>query len=250
MELTFSHLMTTEGLISLLTLTALEVVLGIDNIIFVSIIAGRLPINKQRFATNVGLIAATGIRIALLFVIGWIIGLKEPLFMPPFLAKGLSGKDLILLVGGLFLIGKSTSEIHAKLDGEEEDLDSIKQRGGTQALWWIIIQIVFINIVFSFDSILTAIGLVQDLMIMIVSVVLSLIIMVLFIHAVNAFVNKHPTIKMLALSFLIMIGVLLVMEAFHKEIPKGYVYFSMAFAFGVELLNIRMRKKKITEEGH
>lgn len=248
MELTFNHLMTTEGLISLLTLTALEVVLGIDNIIFVSIIAGRLPINKQKFATNVGLVAATAIRIALLFVIGWIIGLKEPLFTPPFLEKGLSGKDLILLVGGLFLIGKSTSEIHAKIEGEEEELDSSKQRSGTQALWWIITQIVFINIVFSFDSILTAIGLVQDLMIMIVSVVLSLIVMVLFIHAVNAFVNKHPTVKMLALSFLIMIGVLLVMEAFHKEIPKAYVYFSMAFAFGVELLNIRMRKKHKSED--
>jgi predicted tellurium resistance membrane protein TerC len=237
----FDALLTTDGLISLLTLTALEIVLGIDNIIFVSIIAGRLPANKQQFATNLGLVAATVIRIALLFVIQWIIGLDEVLFTV--LGNDFTGKGLILLVGGLFLVGKSTSEIHAKIEGHEEvglDADNSKKINN---LGWAIVQIIFINIIFSFDSILTAVGLVKDLMIMIISVILSLAVMLLFIHKVNAFVNKHPTVKMLALSFLIMIGVLLTVEAFHKEVPKGYVYFSMAFAFGVELLNIRMRKK-------
>ncbi len=237
----FDALLTTDGLISLLTLTALEIVLGIDNIIFVSIIAGRLPANKQQFATNVGLVAATVIRIALLFVIQWIIGLDEVLFT--IFGNGFTGKGLILLIGGLFLIGKSTSEIHAKVEGEEHnELDS-DPNNKINNLGWAIIQIIFINIIFSFDSILTAVGLVKDLMIMIISVILSLGVMLLFIHKVNAFVNQHPTVKVLALSFLIMIGVLLTVEAFHKEIPKGYVYFSMAFSLGVELLNIRMRKK-------
>jgi predicted tellurium resistance membrane protein TerC len=238
----FDALLSQEGIISLITLTALEVVLGIDNIIFVSIIAGRLPVNKQKFATNVGLAAATVIRIGLLFVIGWIIGLDKPLFTV--FGQGFSGKQIILIIGGLFLIGKSTSEIHEKIEGHEEELNSAdKAKAAQQLLSWIIVQIVFINIVFSFDSILTAIGLTNDVPIMMVSVILSLIVMLVFIHKVNAFVNKHPTIKMLALSFLIMIGFLLILEGFHKAVPKGYVYFSMAFSFAVEMLNIRMRKK-------
>lgn len=238
----FDALLSQEGIISLITLTALEVVLGIDNIIFVSIIAGRLPVNKQQFATNVGLAAATVIRIALLFVIGWIIGLDKPLFTV--FGQGFSGKQIILIIGGLFLIGKSTSEIHEKIEGHEEELNAAdKAKAAQQLLSWIIVQIVFINIVFSFDSILTAIGLTNDVPIMMVSVILSLVVMLIFIHKVNAFVNKHPTIKMLALSFLIMIGFLLLLEGFHKAVPKGYVYFSMAFSFAVEMLNIRMRKK-------
>jgi predicted tellurium resistance membrane protein TerC len=238
----FDALLSQEGIISLITLTALEVVLGIDNIIFVSIIAGRLPVNKQKFATNVGLAAATVIRIGLLFVIGWIIGLDKPLFTV--FGQGFSGKQIILIIGGLFLIGKSTSEIHEKIEGHEEELNAAdKAKAAQQLLSWIIVQIVFINIVFSFDSILTAIGLTNDVPIMMVSVILSLIVMLVFIHKVNAFVNKHPTIKMLALSFLIMIGFLLILEGFHKAVPKGYVYFSMAFSFAVEMLNIRMRKK-------
>jgi predicted tellurium resistance membrane protein TerC len=236
----FDALLTPDGLISLLTLTALEIVLGIDNIIFVSIIAGRLPANKQQFATNIGLVAATVIRIALLFVIQWIIGLNDVLFT--LFGNEFTGKGLILLVGGLFLVGKSTSEIHEKVEGHDEILvTDAKTKANNLA--WVILQIVFINIIFSFDSILTAVGLVKDTMIMMVSIILSLGVMLLFINKVNAFVNKHPTVKVLALSFLIMIGVLLTVEAFHKEIPKGYVYFSMAFSLGVELLNIRMRKK-------
>jgi predicted tellurium resistance membrane protein TerC len=235
----FDALLTTDGLISLLTLTALEIVLGIDNIIFVSIIAGRLPANKQQFATNLGLVAATVIRIALLFVIQWIISL---------FGNGFTGKGLILLVGGLFLVGKSTSEIHAKIEGDEEAELIASSKEKANNLTWVILQIVFINIIFSFDSILTAVGLVKDVMIMMLSIVLSLGVMLLFINKVNAFVNKHPTVKVLALSFLIMIGVLLTVEAFHKEIPKGYVYFSMAFSLGVELLNIRMRKKTAKPE--
>jgi predicted tellurium resistance membrane protein TerC len=242
----FDALLSQEGIISLITLTALEVVLGIDNIIFVSIIAGRLPVNKQKFATNVGLAAATVIRIGLLFVIGWIIGLDKPLFTV--FGQGFSGKQIILIIGGLFLIGKSTSEIHEKIEGHEEELNAAdKAKAAQQLLSWIIVQIVFINIVFSFDSILTAIGLTNDVPIMMVSVILSLIVMLVFIHKVNAFVNKHPTIKMLALSFLIMIGFLLILEGFHKAVPKGYVYFSMAFSFAVEMLNIRMRKKHETK---
>jgi predicted tellurium resistance membrane protein TerC len=237
----FDALLTTDGLISLLTLTALEIVLGIDNIIFVSIIAGRLPANKQQFATNLGLVAATVIRIALLFVIQWIISLDDVLFT--LFGNGFTGKGLILLVGGLFLVGKSTSEIHAKIEGDEEAELIASSKEKANNLSWVILQIVFINIIFSFDSILTAVGLVKDVMIMMLSIVLSLGVMLLFINKVNAFVNKHPTVKVLALSFLIMIGVLLTVEAFHKEIPKGYVYFSMAFSLGVELLNIRMRKK-------
>lgn len=236
----FDALLTPDGLISLLTLTALEIVLGIDNIIFVSIIAGRLPANKQQFATNIGLVAATVIRIALLFVIQWIIGLNDVLFT--LFGNEFTGKGLILLVGGLFLVGKSTSEIHEKVEGHDQILvTDAKTKANNLA--WVILQIVFINIIFSFDSILTAVGLVKDTMIMMVSIILSLGVMLLFINKVNAFVNKHPTVKVLALSFLIMIGVLLTVEAFHKEIPKGYVYFSMAFSLGVELLNIRMRKK-------
>ncbi len=250
----FDALLTQEGIISLITLTALEVVLGIDNIIFVSIIAGRLPVHKQQFATNVGLAAATVIRIALLFVIGWIIGLDKPLFTV--FGQGFSGKQIILIIGGLFLIGKSTSEIHEKIEGHDEaELNAAdKAKAAQQLLSWIIVQIVFINIVFSFDSILTAIGLTNNVPIMMVSVILSLIVMLLFIHKVNAFVNKHPTVKMLALSFLIMIGFLLLLEGFHKAVPKGYVYFSMAFSFAVELLNIQMRKraenkKQIAKQG-
>lgn len=243
----FDALLTTDGFISLLTLTALEIVLGIDNIIFVSIIAGRLPANKQQFATNLGLVAATVIRIALLFVIQWIIGLDEVLFT--LFGNDFTGKGLILLVGGLFLVGKSTSEIHAKIEGDEEAELIASSKEKANNLMWVILQIVFINIIFSFDSILTAVGLVKDVMIMMLSIVLSLGVMLLFINKVNAFVNKHPTVKVLALSFLIMIGVLLTVEAFHKEIPKGYVYFSMAFSLGVELLNIRMRKKTAKPEG-
>lgn len=229
---------TAQGLVSLLTLTALEIVLGIDNIIFISILADRLPGEQQKKARSIGIILALFVRIALLFGISWLASLKEPLFS--LFDHGFSGRDLILLAGGLFLLYKSTTEIHDKLEGEEESVSESRRRLSLRSA---IIQIVLIDIVFSFDSILTAVGLVDQVVIMIVAVVIALIVMLLFSGTIASFVNKRPTIKMLALSFLVMIGVLLVAESFGAHVPKGYVYFSMAFALGVEVLNLRMAKK-------
>ncbi|MDJ1484810.1 TerC family protein [Cytophagaceae bacterium YF14B1] len=234
----FEVLFTTEGLVSLLTLTALEIVLGIDNIIFISILADRLPREEQKKARSTGIILALFVRIALLFGISWLVSLKDPIIT--LVGHGFSGRDLILLSGGLFLLYKSTTEIHEKLEGEEETVSDSKRR---LSLASAIVQIVLIDIVFSFDSILTAVGLVDQVIIMVTAVVIALIIMLIFSGAIADFVNKRPTIKMLALSFLVMIGVLLVAESFGAHVPKGYVYFSMAFALGVEILNLRMAKK-------
>ncbi len=242
----FDALFTTQGLISLLTLTALEIVLGIDNIIFISIIADKLPDQARKSARLVGLSCALVVRIGLLFAITWIIGLKEDLFRVDLEAldihTGISVRDLILLLGGLFLMGKSTSEIHAKME-EVENHDSSQKKTISFAL--IIVQIVLVDIVFSFDSILTAIGLVppEQVGIMITAVIISMGVMMTAVGKISDFVNEHPTIKMLALSFLIMIGMLLVGEAVDFHIPKGYVYFAMAFAFLMEILNIRLRKR-------
>jgi len=230
--------------ISLLTLTFMEIVLGIDNIIFISIVVNRLPREQHKRGRTIGLLLALVFRIGLLLSITWIVGLKEPLFTLnlPFLDEpsfGASGRDLILLGGGLFLLAKSTTEIHTKLQGEEEDVHA----GNYQSLTRVIIQIVLIDIVFSFDSILTAVGLVDNVLVMIAAVICAMGIMLAFSGYISDFVNNNPTIKVLALSFLIMIGIMLVMEAFHKEIEKGYVYFAMAFSLVVELLNMRMRKK-------
>ncbi len=234
-------LFSTQGLISLLTLTLLEIVLGIDNIIFVSIVSSKLPEKKQPRARLIGLMLALGIRVLLLFGISWVIGLQDPWFT--IFSKSFTGKDVILLVGGLFLIAKSVSEIHGKLEGEDESAHVNQSNQDANALAWVILQITIINIVFSFDSILTAIGLVKEVPIMIVSVVLSSIIMLLFAQYVNDFINKHPTFKILALSFLIMIGFLLATEAFGVHVDKGYVYFAMAFAVIIEIVNMRLRKK-------
>ncbi len=242
----FDALFTTHGVISLLTLTALEIVLGIDNIIFISIIADKLPEKSRKMARLVGLFCAMFVRIGLLFAITWIISLKEDLFRVDFDAfdihTGISVRDLILLFGGLFLMGKSTSEIHAKME-EVGHEDGAKKKEASFVL--IIIQIVLVDIVFSFDSILTAIGLVppEQVGIMITAVVISMFVMMTAVSKISDFVNEHPTIKMLALSFLIMIGMLLVGEAIDVHIPKGYVYFAMAFAFLMEMLNIRLRRK-------
>lgn len=233
-------LFTTPSLISLVTLTVLEIVLGIDNIIFVSIISSKLPRHKQSKARNIGLLLALGIRILLLFGISWIIGLTAPWITV--MGKSFTGKDLILLLGGFFLIGKSVSEIHGKLEGAEEKMTT-KEANATNALGWVIVQIAVINLIFSFDSILTAIGLVKDVTIMIIAVILSSIIMAVFAKGVNDFINRHPTFKILALSFLIMIGFLLAMEAFGFHIDKGYVYFAMAFAVLIEIINMQIRKK-------
>jgi predicted tellurium resistance membrane protein TerC len=238
----FHHLLSLDGLISLLTLTLLEIVLGIDNIIFVSIIAAKLDDKKeQRTARFVGLLMAMFIRIGLLFAISWILTLEEVLFT--FLGNGFTGKDVILLCGGVFLLVKTVSEIHEKIEGEKEEEGAVKKVKVKNALFSIILQIVFIDIIFSFDSILTAVGVVNNIMIMMSSVIVSMIIMMLASEKVSEFIERHPTMKMLALAFLLMIGVLLVADAFHKEIPKEYVYCSMGFAFLVEILNMRARKK-------
>ncbi len=233
-----SNIFSVAGLISLLTLVVMEIVLGIDNIIFVSILAGKLPKHQQAKARKIGLTMALLIRIALLFGITWIIGSTRELFQ--IAGNGFSGRDLILLAGGLFLIAKSTSEMHAKILGEEEHTNPDRKK---LTLRTAIIQIILLDIVFSFDSILTAVGLVNDVWIMIIAVIISMIVMLASARTVSDFVNKHPTIKMLALAFLLMIGLLLVVEAFDVHVPKGYVYFAMAFSLIVELLNMKMRKK-------
>lgn len=238
------ELLTTQGLTSVLTLTILEIVLGVDNIIFISIIASKLPIEDQKKARQVGLILAMAIRIGLLFVLGWILGLEKDLFNLQDLGlpidMGFSGKDLILLAGGLFLLYKSTTEIHHKLEGVEENVSGNKTAATLQRA---IIDITGINIVFSIDSIITAVGMTSSIPVMAASVVLSTLAMLAFAKKVGDFVEKHPTVKMLALAFLVMIGTLLVAEAFHVHVPKGYIYFAMAFSFFVEILNMQMRKR-------
>ena len=230
-------LLTTEGIVSLLTLTFLEIVLGIDNIVFISITAGRLPENQQKRARNLGILLALLVRIGLLFAVSWIIGLKEP-----FISFGnfdLSFRDLILIIGGLFLLGKSTSEIHAKLEGEDESMKEINVMSFRGA----ILQIILLDVVFSLDSILTAVGLVEDVLIIVIAIVISLAVMLIFARKISDFINHHPAMKLLAVSFLMMIGLVLVIEGLHVHVPKGYIYFSMAFALGIEILNMKIRKK-------
>ncbi|MCS7019447.1 MAG: TerC family protein [Cytophagales bacterium] len=236
----FDVLFTTEGIISLLTLTALEIVLGIDNVIFISIIASRLPVAQQPIGRKVGLLSALVVRLLLLLVVKWIIGLNADLLT--LMGIGFSGKDLILMAGGLFLIAKSTSEIHAKMEHAGKTEEELKNTVST-GLAWVMLQIIFVDIVFSFDSILTAIGLVKEIIIMAIAIIISIGVMVAFVNQISDYVERHPTVKMLALSFLIMIGVLLVAESLDFHFPKGYVYFAMAYSFVVELLNIRLRKK-------
>ena len=223
----------------------MEIVLGIDNIIFISIVVNLLPDDKQARGRTIGLLLALLFRIGLLLSISWIASLRSALFtinLPPLVSGfGVTGRDLILLAGGLFLMYKSTTEIHTKLQGDEDDESGAGKAGAT--MMGVIIQIVIIDIVFSFDSILTAVGLVDNVLVMIAAVICAMGIMLAFSGKVADFVNKNPTIKMLALSFLIMIGFMLVMEAAHKEVEKGYLYFAMAFSLLVELLNMRLRKK-------
>jgi predicted tellurium resistance membrane protein TerC len=223
--------------ISLLTLTVLEIVLGIDNLIFISILADKLPAGQQNKARTVGLMLALGTRILLLCTLFILVGLVQPLFT--ILGQAFSGKDLVLLGGGLFLIAKSVHEIHGKLEGEEGE----SSRRIAANFTGVIVQIVLIDIVFSLDSVITAVGLVKNIAVMITAVILAMVVMIASAGAISGFVNRHPTIKMLALSFLLLIGVMLVAESFHKEIPKGYIYFSMAFAVGVEMLNMKVRKR-------
>ncbi len=240
-----AHLFTLDGVISLLTLIVMEIVLGIDNIIFISILAGKLPKNQQAKARRIGLSLALLMRIGLLFSITWIIGLKEDVITVAGL--GFSGRDLVLLAGGLFLIAKSTSEIHSKIEGEEDHTNPDLKRITMNAA---IVQILLLDVVFSFDSILTAVGLVNEIVTMIAAVIISMIVMLVAAKSVSDFVNNHPTIKMLALAFLLMIGFMLVVEAFDVHVPKGYVYFAMAFSLLVELMNLRMRKKSTKKAVH
>ena len=223
--------------IAFATLTALELVLGIDNIVFISILAGKLPPEQQAKARFVGLALALVARVILLFSLSWVIGLTTPLFT--FLRQEVSGRDLVLLIGGLFLLAKSTHEIHGSLEGEE-GRESKKVYAGFAS---IIVQITLLDIVFSLDSVITAVGMVDNIWIMIAAVIISIIAMMLFAGSIGTFVQRHPTIKMLALSFLLLIGVTLIAEGLHQHIPKGYIYFAMAFSVLVELLNLRLRKK-------
>lgn len=234
----FHDLFSISALISLLTLSVLEIVLGIDNIIFISIVAGKLPRNRQNKARTIGLLLALIMRVALLFSISWIVGLKESLFT--IADFGVTGRDLILFSGGVFLLYKTTIELHNKVQGYDEEEMKVKRVSFNA----IVIQIVLIDIVFSFDSILTAVGLVTNLLIMISAVIVAMIIMIMFSGKVSDFINDNPTIKVLALSFLLMIGVVLILEAFHEEVDKKFIYISIAFSFFVEMMNINMRKKE------
>lgn len=252
------QLLTPEAIISLITLTFLEIVLGIDNIIFISIAANKLSIKDQPKARNIGMLLAMGFRIALLFGLSFIISLQKPfthIDLGWFHAE-FSGQSLILFVGGLFLLYKSTSEIHHKLEGDSEEDEVHKPKGSAaNKLSAVVMQIALINVVFSIDSILTAIGLTQNVPVMMLAVVISIVIMMGFSGPVGKFVNEHPSVQMLGLAFLIMIGFMLIAESAHTaqislfgshvgEVPKGYLYFAIAFSLLVEILNIKMNKSK------
>ncbi|SDR81977.1 TerC family protein [Christiangramia echinicola] len=226
--------------VALLTLTFLEIVLGIDNIIFISLVAGRVPEENQKRARLGGLTIALVMRVLLLLSIAWIIGLKEPIIT--LLDFELSWRDIILIAGGVFLLVKSTLEIHHKVEGQESDAENGK-KSKTISFTKAIIQIVLLDLVFSFDSILTAVGLTDEIILMIIAVVIAIIVMMIFAKPVGEFVNKHPTIQILALSFLILIGVMLIVEGAHYHVPKGYIYFAVFFSLAIEMLNMRYRKK-------
>jgi predicted tellurium resistance membrane protein TerC len=227
-----------ETWISLATLAAMEIVLGVDNIVFLTILAGKLPKAQQPLARRLGLAAALGTRLLLLFAITWLMGLTAQLFSVA--DRGFTGRDLILGGGGLFLIGKATFEIHDKLEVAHEAQASA---GGKASFGWTILQIALLDIVFSLDSVITAVGMAQHLEVMVVAMVLAVGVMLVFAGPIGKFVDDHPTVKMLALSFLILIGVMLVAEALGQHIPRGYVYFAMAFSLSVELLNLRLRAR-------
>jgi predicted tellurium resistance membrane protein TerC len=228
-----------QAWIALLTLTALELVLGIDNVIFISILVDKLPPEKREVARKIGLFGAMFMRIGLLLLLAWIIGLTAPLFT--ILSNQISGRDLILIAGGLFLLWKSTAEIHQLLEGEEED----QARSASQAAFTaIILQIMVVDLVFSLDSIITAVGMVTRIEVMIAAVIASVALMMAFAGAIGRVVSDHPTLKMLALSFLLVVGVVLIADGFDQHVPRGYIYFARAFSVSVEALNIHMRKRR------
>ena len=228
--------LTSDGLLALVTLTFLEIILGVDNVIFISILSGKLPQRDQQKARRVGLLAAMVMRIGLLMSIAWIVRLTAPLFSV--FGKDISGRDLILIGGGLFLLGKATLEIHERLEGDEV-------HGTTRAapsFGAVIGQIMLLDIVFSLDSVITAVGMAEDISVMVAAVVLSVAIMMFSAEPISAFVSKHPTVKMLALSFLLLIGMSLVGDGLGMHVPKGYIYFAMGFSVFVEMINLRVRK--------
>ena len=225
-----------EAWIALGTLTLLEIVLGIDNVVFISILAGKLPKTQQATARRVGLLLAMLTRIGLLFSLAWIIRLTEPWFTV--LGQAISGRDLILIVGGLFLLAKSTHEIHQKVEGAE---GSSSERVAP-SLRSVLVQILLLDVVFSLDSVITAVGMAEDIGVMVVAVVIAVGFMLVFAAPISRFVDRHPTVKILALSFLLLIGFTLIAEGFDRHIPKGYIYFAMAFSVFVEVLNLRLRK--------
>jgi len=228
--------------LALITLTSIEIVLGIDNIIFIAIIAGRLPTHQQAKGRTIGLIMAMLTRIALLFSLTLIMRLTTPFFT--LLGQEISGRDIILILGGLFLLGKSTLEIHANLEGGEDHSTGTPDNGKAR-FSSIIFQIVMLDIVFSFDSVITAIGLVNQLPVMVVAIIISVIFMIFISGAISRFIERHPTVKVLALSFLLLIGVALVGEGLDLHIPKGYIYFAMAFSVFIEMLNLKMRSRQL-----
>ena len=231
-------LLTADGLIALLTLSALEIVLGVDNVVFIAILTARLPVSQQAFARRVGLSMALIIRIGLLFAITWIMSLTRPLFA----VRGheVSGRDLILLGGGLFLIFKATWEIYDKLEVQHTERARARARSAFAA---VVVQILVLDIVFSLDSVITAVGMAEHVAIMVTAMVIAMVVMLLSMGAVSGFVERHPSVKILALAFLLLIGVMLVAEGFGQHVSKGYIYFAMAFSLLVELLNLRYRKK-------
>jgi predicted tellurium resistance membrane protein TerC len=242
-----------EAWLALLTLTFFEVVLGIDNIIFISIVSNRLPLEMRARTRNMGLLLAMGVRILLLVTITWVMKFQDPLFgVPHWISEdaSISGRDLILIFGGLFLIAKSTREINHQTEGHEETVvvDDRKKVNVTG----IIVQIILLDIIFSFDSILTAVGLTDQILIMIIAVVLSIGIMIIFSGAISRFINKHPSMEVLALGFLILIGFMIFLEGLDKDIPKGYIYFAVVFSMVIEMINIRVRnrRQKAKEEFH
>jgi predicted tellurium resistance membrane protein TerC len=236
----FSWISDPQAWIALGTLTFLEIVLGIDNLVFVSILTGRLPKHEQSRARRIGLGLAMGMRIALLFTISLIMKLTEPLFT--LLEHPFSGRDLILLAGGLFLMWKAVSEIHHKLEGEATDVEKPGGGGAGVTFGSVLVQIALLDLVFSLDSVITAVGMAQHITVMVIAVLISVGVMIAFVNPICAFVERHPTVKMLALSFLLLIGFTLVGESWGLHIPKGYIYFAMGFSIAVEFLNLRLRK--------
>jgi predicted tellurium resistance membrane protein TerC len=231
--------LTADGLIALATLSAMEIVLGIDNVVFIAILVARLPDRQRELARRLGLVLALGVRVGLLFTISWMMGLTEPLVTV--LGRGVAGRDLILLGGGLFLIGKATREIYEKVEADPHETGAA---GGRAAFWWVLAQILPLDIVFSLDSVITAVGMANQLSIMVTAMVIAMLVMLASAGVVSRFIDQHPSLKILALAFLLLIGVMLVAEGMGTHVEKGYIYFAMAFSLLVEMLNMRYRRRQ------